>query len=235
VETGGVVWRGKTRVSYAIVDEDERTILDERAGVGEMGVDDWQATPAVRQAAGQAGMIMLDRYCSGIHDLVASEVRKRSAAGERVWLAYRTGSRGSAGLRVEQGILPRCDACFTKRAFLESVGFRDSAGDACKRMSERFNVPVVVATLGKDGAAFYDRRSGDRGMIPALEIAVPATTLGGGDFFRAGFIYATLRGASVREAVRWASGAAGLHCGRREGDGLSSLLIPLKEIESAAQ
>lgn len=230
----GMVRRGRTRVSYAIVDPSDRTIVDERAGVGQLSGEDWLSNHEMKNVVSDADLVMVDRYCSGIHNLVAAEARKRRASGKRTALAYRTGSRASPGLQVEAQVLPASDLCLTKRAYMGSLFPDIGPVEACRRLSDEFGVPAVIATIGSDGAAYYDRGEGDGGVVPVRRLEHPATTLGGGDFFRAGFVYATLHGSSLPEAIRWGNAAAALHCRKPEADGLSSLLLPVEAVAEAA-
>ena len=233
VDSGGVVERGETRTSYAIVDQNERTILDERARAGALGPEDWRAYPTIGKSIHEAEVILVDRYSAGIHDLVTSDVVKRRDAGEKPLLVYRTGSRKSQGGSIERRILPAADICMTKRAYLDSLGYEELPEKGCQRLSREFGVPVVVATLGEDGAAYYDAETGEGGTAAARRIERPATTLGGGDWFRAGFILAHLSGKALAESVRWGNAAAALHCSRPESGDPRSLLFPIEEMERA--
>ncbi len=216
VEVGGVVERGRTRISYAIVDRNERTILDERRDLDGLNSDDWGTNAAISNAVETANLIMVDRYSAGIHGCVLDVVRKRKLAGAKPVVVYRTGSRGSEGLEIERAFLSEADVCLTKRAYIEGLGLKGSPKEGCRRLSDRFKVPVVVSTLGKEGAAYYDRGVNGGRVVVARPIDKPATTLGGGDWFRAGFIFALLGGMSVADAVRWGNVAAWLHCSRPE-------------------
>jgi sugar/nucleoside kinase (ribokinase family) len=80
----------------------------------------------------------------------------------------------------------------------------------------------VVATLGSEGAAFYDARSASGAVVPAEKIRT-ATTLGAGDFFRAGFILGLLRKQSLMEACQMGNLAAARHCKQGESEDPSVL------------
>jgi sugar/nucleoside kinase (ribokinase family) len=233
LDTTAMVLRGRTRVSYAIVDEGERTILDERpeASQGELSRQDLEAMPSLKQQISKADIIMLDRYCSGIHEDVSMLVRKRKEAGERPILVYRTGSRHSAGLEIESRLLPQVDICFTKAGFLDGLGFSGEIIAACKKLSQLFNIPLVVATAGERGAGYFDRCNGDAGLLPPNILAPAVNTLGGGDFFRAGFLFGFSQGKTILEAVRWGNTVAGIHCSRPETDDIFSLFFPILEVE----
>jgi sulfofructose kinase len=71
---------------------------------------------------------------------------------------------------------------------------------------------MLVVTLGARGAAMLE---GDRYLRqPAFPVDVIDTT-GAGDVFRAGFIYALLRGDTPEGILRFACAAAGASCTRR--------------------
>ncbi len=230
VVTEAVVRRGNTRTSYAIVDDGERTILDERGSSGELGPDDWRANPAMERIIRESDVISLDRYCAGIHAFALAEVEKRRKLGEKPALVYRTGSRHSEGLEIERKVFPAADVCITKRPYLDGLGLKGDPQDACRRLSAQFRVPSVVATLGKEGAAYYDGHSGRHGIAPAVRVERPGTTLGGGDWFRAGLIFGLLRGEGLAESVRWGNRVAAEHCSRPESSELPSLFFSLDEM-----
>jgi sugar/nucleoside kinase (ribokinase family) len=229
----GLIIRGRTRVSYAIVDQSERTILDERLepSHGELSYQDIETNPRMIQQVNDAKAIMLDRYCSKIHQFISATIKRRKESGERPTLVYRTGSRHSAGLSVESAILPQVDVCFTKASFLNSLGYGDDLVISCKKLSQRFDVPVVVATAGEHGAAFYDSRNGNASLVPPKLTKPAVGTLGGGDFFRAGFLVALLRRKTIPEATRWGNTTAGIHCSRKETNSIYSLFFPLNKVE----
>jgi sugar/nucleoside kinase (ribokinase family) len=232
LKTNLVLRRGKTRVSYAIVDNEDRTILDERAGAGQLSLTDWGCVE-MAAAVRDSDLVMVDRYSAAVHRLVVSEVGKRGLLGHRPVMAYRTGSRSSAGFAVEDSIMPHVDITFTKKAFLQDAVHDENPESGCRRLSSRFNTGAVVATLGEGGAAFYDPSVDEAGTIRALDLDSPVTTLGGGDFFRAGFLLGELRGNAIAAAVRCGNVAAGLHCSRQETDDVQSLFYGLDELDRA--
>lgn len=99
--------------------------------------------------------------------------------------------------------------------FAESVparltGERDI--EKALRLLRQRHAGMLCVTLGSRGAALLD---GDRFIQqPAFPIDAIDTT-GAGDVFRAGFIYALLRGDSPGEILRFACAAAAVSCTRR--------------------
>jgi sugar/nucleoside kinase (ribokinase family) len=80
------------------------------------------------------------------------------------------------------------------------------------RQLRRPHMTLVCATLGTNGAAML---AGDRFVRqPAFRIDAVDTT-GAGDVFRAGFIYAFLRGDAPEAILRFACAAAAVSCTRR--------------------
>ena len=84
--------------------------------------------------------------------------------------------------------------------------------EAALRILRNRHGGLLCVTLGARGAAALD---GDR-FIYQPGFAVDAVdTTGAGDIFRAGFIYATLRGDSTADVLRFACAAAAVSCTRR--------------------
>jgi sugar/nucleoside kinase (ribokinase family) len=239
LDTGGVVTRKiSTRISYVIMDEGERTILDMRnpsAPEAELQDNDWQNILGINRAMDQTKAVMVDKYCSAVHNRIKQMVKLRRSTGERPVLIYRTGSRPSQSFEVENGILPDADIVLTKSTFLESIDAGQDAVEGCRLLSERFKIPVVVATSGKDGAAYFDRKRNAGGVIPALPVEKPATTLGGGDFFRAGFLLAYLEGKTLEESVRTGNAAAAVHISRPEEEKVDSVFFSRQMLERAGK
>lgn len=76
------------------------------------------------------------------------------------------------------------------------------------RRLQAMGPPIVVVTLGKHGAMFFE---GDEPAItvPPIEVK-PVDTVGAGDAFNAGLAVALVEGASVHEAARFAAVGGGL-------------------------
>jgi sugar/nucleoside kinase (ribokinase family) len=232
LKTDLVLRRGRTRVSYAIVDNEDRTILDERADAGQLSLRDWGCTE-MAAAVRDSDLVMVDRYSAAVHEQVASQVQKRGDLGHRPVLAYRTGSRSSGGFSVEDTIMPHVDITLTKKAFLQDAVHDEDPESGCRHLAAMFGTGAVVATLGAGGAAFYDRSVNKTGTVRALNLHCPMTTLGGGDFFRAGFLLGLLRGNAIEAAVRSGNVAAGLHCSRQETDDIQTLFYGFEDLDCA--
>lgn len=74
-----------------------------------------------------------------------------------------------------------------------------NAEDFCNRIGESFDVRIISLTEGADGASVWVR--GSMAWVPGVEVAV-ADTVGAGDAFTAGFIFALDAGKSPVEATR---------------------------------
>jgi sugar/nucleoside kinase (ribokinase family) len=235
LDTDGVIIRKiATRISYVILDEHERTIIDLRnptAPEAELQDSDWSQIHGIDREMQRAKAILLDKYCSHIHERVKQIIKLRRDKGESPVLIYRTGSRQSAELQIESGILPAANIILTKSTFLAGVNCGPDIVEGCRSLSHRFNVPVVVATAGKDGASYFDGRYNRGAMVPAITVSRPLTTLGGGDFFRAGFILAYLEGKSVEESVQMGNIAAAIHISRAESDRVEEMFYGRAELK----
>lgn len=224
-----LIRRGRTRTSYVLMDSEERTILDEREESSELRPEDWQHS-RIAHAVADAGVVMVDRYCSSIHSRIIDEIQNRRAKGESAFLVYRTGSRPSEHLNTESDILRAADICLTKSAFLLQIGLNGDPTEACRRLCERFDVRIAVATLGKEGAAYCDVKTGETGIVPAPEVVGLKTFLGAGDFFRAGFLYSHLRGNTLLDCVRTGNSVATHHCQVAESEDPSTMFFSLGDV-----
>jgi sugar/nucleoside kinase (ribokinase family) len=84
--------------------------------------------------------------------------------------------------------------------------------EAALRVLRNRHGGLLCVTLGAKGAAALD---GDRFVYQPGFVVDAVDTTGAGDVFRAGFIYATLRGDSPAEILRFACAAAAVSCTRR--------------------
>ena len=64
----------------------------------------------------------------------------------------------------------------------------------------RLGIPAMVVTLGREGAVYCDRRTGERGYCPAVPAAVVDSS-GAGDAFLSGVVVALSRGLPLGRAV----------------------------------
>ncbi len=71
----------------------------------------------------------------------------------------------------------------------------------CELVSKRFEIPVVCVTLGAEGAAIHE--NGSNAWVPAVPVTV-ADTVGSGDAFAAGFMFALLHDKTPVEATNFA-------------------------------
>jgi sulfofructose kinase len=84
--------------------------------------------------------------------------------------------------------------------------------EAALRLLRNRHPGLLCVTLGAKGAAALD---GDRFVYQPGFVVDAIDTTGAGDVFRAGFIYATLRGDAVADVLRFACAAAAVSCTRR--------------------
>jgi len=117
-----------------------------------------------------------------------------------------------------EAVKPRTDeliAAVTMPIFAEQVP-RALTGEAdpakALRLLRNRHGGLLCVTLGAQGAAALD---GNQFIYqPGFRVEAVDTT-GAGDVFRAGFIYATLRGDATAEVLRFACAAAAVSCTRR--------------------
>ncbi len=70
-----------------------------------------------------------------------------------------------------------------------------------KEKSAELRVPSMVVTMGKDGAVFYDSRTGEEGHCPCVPCNLVDTT-GAGDAFLSGTVMGLTKGYSLEKAVK---------------------------------
>ncbi len=86
-------------------------------------------------------------------------------------------------------------------------------------------VPLIVETLGSQGARAYTRRG--TFSVPAKSVRHPQTVTGAGDAFRGGFYGGWLRGLSIEKCLRAGTAAGALVVANRR-----SLFLPIKSRSS---
>lgn len=96
---------------------------------------------------------------------------------------------------------------------INSTDLTNWIGDRTETAPERLRgagVRTMIETAGAQGCHVF-AADGSTFQQPAFAIEAIDTT-GAGDAFRAGIVHGTLRGRSLREAVRFASAVAALNC-----------------------
>ncbi len=88
---------------------------------------------------------------------------------------------------------------------------------------------VVVARLGAEGALWVT--PAQRGHVPAFPAAV-VDTLGAGDAFNSGFIYAALADSDLPDCVRWGNAVAAIKITRAGARGLPTLAEALAQLNA---
>ncbi len=130
-------------------------------------------------------------------------------AGSRVVLDvdYRAMSWESpeeAGLAVRLA-LPFVDVLIGNQPELMLVAGTDDLDSATARLRSR--VPMVVSKLGEQGTLVWT--GGDSVFLPPYRVEV-VSTIGAGDGFASGFLYALHQGLPVRECLHYGNAAAAI-------------------------
>ncbi len=73
--------------------------------------------------------------------------------------------------------------------------------DTVIKKSAEFKVPSMVVTMGKQGAVFYDSRTGEKGHRPCNPATIVDTT-GAGDAFLSGTVMGLTKGYNLAKAVK---------------------------------
>ena len=73
--------------------------------------------------------------------------------------------------------------------------------EVVKVKSSELRVPSMVVTMGKNGAVFYDSRTGEEGHCPCCPCNLVDTT-GAGDAFLSGTVMGLTKGYSLEKAVK---------------------------------
>ncbi len=128
-------------------------------------------------------------------------------------------------------LLSLCDHVVASGAFAEAFHPGSDAGDAARRLFDRFGPRTATVTAGEKGAAGFDGRELVR--VPAIPVAAADTT-GAGDIFHAGFLYALLAGKPFGEILGFANAAAGLSCRKVGGRAAIPTLAEIAEASRRA-
>lgn len=136
-------------------------------------------------------------------------LERARAAGCRVVLDvdYRAMSWSSpedAGLAIRLA-LPYVDILIGNPLELKLVGGVEALEEAVERLRAR--VPVLVSKLGPEGTRVWADRAAY--FLPPYPVEV-VSTIGAGDGFAAGFLYALLEGLPFGECLHWGNAAAAI-------------------------
>lgn len=136
-------------------------------------------------------------------------LERARAAGCRVVLDvdYRAMSWSSpeqAGLAIRLA-LPYVDILIGNPLELRLVAGADALEEAVERLRAR--VPVLVSKLGPEGTRVWADRAVH--FLPPYPVEV-LCTIGAGDGFAAGFLYALLEGLPLGECLHWGNAAAAI-------------------------
>ncbi|RAZ81186.1 sugar kinase [Planococcus halotolerans] len=103
-------------------------------------------------------------------------------------------------------ILPSVDILLTGLDEIEMIN-GDASDQALETFAERFNIEQLVIKDGGNGSRLYQK--GTWHSKAAFKVTV-VDTVGAGDGFDAGFIYAVLHGYSAEDALEFANGSGAL-------------------------
>ena len=91
----------------------------------------------------------------------------------------------------------------TEAEFLGKHLYDDQMGiePFCEETARRFEIGIICVTLGADGASVWS--NGSMAWVPGFQVDV-VDTVGSGDAFTAGFVYALMHAKTPVEAIRFA-------------------------------
>ena len=91
----------------------------------------------------------------------------------------------------------------TEAEFLSEYIYQTQLGidGFCEETANRFHIPIICVTLGADGASVWS--NGSVAWVPGFQVDV-IDTVGSGDAFTAGFVYALLHSKTPVESIRFA-------------------------------
>lgn len=116
--------------------------------------------------------------------------------------------------RHDSPLLPRASAAVIAESFIRE-NYPGQAVDALFRQYQAAAGGLVIFTFG-DKPAWYGRPGDDPRLAEPFDIEAVDTT-GGGDSFRAGIVYAVLKGWDDERAMTFAAAVAAINCTRFPG------------------
>lgn len=117
-------------------------------------------------------------------------------------------------------IMQFADILFISKHFAESKNFRTPA-ECVQHFSQLYPEKIITCTWGDQGVWAYDTT--DIFHQTAFTIEQPIETLGAGDTFNAGFIYAKMNQYNVKESLKFACQLAANKCLQ---SGFNNITIP---------
>ncbi len=129
-----------------------------------------------------------------------------------------------AGLAVRLA-LPYVDVLIGNQLELNLVAGTTDLDQATSTLRGR-GIPILVSKLGDQGTRVW--RGEDSAFLPPYSVEV-CTTIGAGDGFASGFLYALLRGLSVPECLHYGNAAAAIVVSRLS---CSEAMPTLAEVET---
>jgi 5-dehydro-2-deoxygluconokinase len=156
-------------------------------------------------------------------------LERAKAAGCRVVLdidyrAMSWPSAAHAGLAVRLA-LPYVDVLIGNPLEFQLAGGADTLEAAVERLRER-GVPLLVSKLGEEGTRLHG--AGAPVFLPPYRVEV-CTTIGAGDGFASGFLYALLRGEPLERSLHYGNAAAAIVVSRLS---CSEAMPTLDEVET---
>jgi len=155
-------------------------------------------------------------------------LERARAAGRRVvfdvdYRAMSWPSAAAAGQAVRLA-LPFIDVLIGNQLELSLVAGEENSERATQALRER--IPMLVSKLGKEGTRVW--QGGDSVFLPPYAVEV-ASTIGAGDGFASGFLYALRSGKPVDECLHYGNAAAAIVVSRLS---CSEAMPTLEEVET---
>jgi 5-dehydro-2-deoxygluconokinase len=120
--------------------------------------------------------------------------------------------------------LPFIDVLIGNQPELRLVAGEEDLGRATETLRER--VPLLVSKLGEQGTRVW--QNGESTFLPPYSVEV-VSTIGAGDGFASGFLYALLKGKPVAECLHYGNAAAAIVVSRLS---CSEAMPTLAEVEA---
>ena len=118
-------------------------------------------------------------------------------------MSWKSGEEAGAAVRA---LLPRIDILIANELEICLVAGADTVSEAIDRLWG-LGVSTLIAKLGSEGTRAVTAR--ESLFVPPFPVEV-VSTIGAGDGFASGFLYAHLQGLSLSEAVRYGNAAAAI-------------------------